>query len=137
MKKIRIDIKPDCYQRYDLFNSIEALYVWSIEDVSLEKFIANNDDCVMPVELDEDGQWLEVEWMGCEFVRKNCLHYVRIARATPKNNGKGYSIGIYAGWIHNDHLSFKDMEDHNVIIKRVDNAGKIDMEHIFNISPKV
>jgi hypothetical protein len=137
MKKLRIDIKPDRYRRYDLFNSVEALYIWLSEDTTLEKFIANNSDCIIPVELDEDGQWLEIEWMGCEFVRKNCMHYVRIARATPKHDGQGISLGIYAGWIHNDHLSFKDAEDDEIIVKRVDNEGKIDMEQVFKTSPKV
>lgn len=137
MKKIRIEIKDDRYKCYDLFDTVEALYVWLSEGIGLDRFIAENEDCITPVELDEDGQWLEIEWMGAEYTPRHVLHYVRIARATPKADGVGFSLGIYAGWIHGSQLKFADSEDENTVTRRIDSESQINMDEIFKPTPSL
>lgn len=134
MKKVRIELKENRYRLFYLFDSVEALYIWLADGIPLGKFIKENPDCVTTIELDQDGQFIEVEWMGAEYTKGGTHHYVRIARATPKPDKLGFTLSVYAGWIHNDHLKFNNAEDDDIIVKRVDSEGDIDMTKIFGES---
>lgn len=64
-----------------------------------------------------EGEFLEVEWMGCENVFDShddnweSLSYVRMCKATSTKNASGLRVMPYIGWINERNLSFVDSID--------------------------
>jgi hypothetical protein len=135
MKKIRIDLKQKRYRYFYFFDSVEALYMWLSSNHSMVSFIDENPDSVSLVELTQDGQFLEIEWMGAEYTIYGTLHFVRAVKASIDQFGES-KYAIYAGWIHNDYLRFNNAEDEDIRVKRIDLNGEIDIDRLF-LSPEV
>lgn len=132
MKKIRIELKPESKMKsYRIFDSAESLYVW-LKDVGAPKDIPES----FYVDL-LPGDYIEVEWMGCEYVHEygitQRLDSVRLAKASQTKNASGMLVEIYFGWIANDTFIFRDHEDEDsYTIKLITpESYKLDLDLLF------
>lgn len=111
MKKVRIITKEDRTKDYHLFDSPEALYLWLNE---VEDDAINNPEGCDIVTLNPD-EFIEAEWLGCEFVNEgNSYHsrldFIRLAKRSKKIDPNGNIVSIHCGWIDSSEMSFNDEE---------------------------
>jgi len=76
------------------------------------------------------GQWLEVEWNGCQIsyfenkdIRINFLRLIKATNVPRKKSKEGSLVSIHFGWMLNDHLRFLEgnRDDMNVhVLKEYD-----------------
>lgn len=117
---------------FRIFDSAESLYVW-LKDVGAPK----NTPESFYVDI-TPGDYIEVEWMGCEFVHENGLSQrldsVRLAKASQTKNASGVLVEIYYGWVANDTFVFCDHEDEDsYTIKLITPENyKLDFNLLFN-----
>lgn len=111
MKKIRIELKNKALGKpFRFFDSAEALYLW-LNDVG-----AGPDPDGSSVVTLLPGDFLEVEWRGCEFAHEGAdryrrLDYVRFAKGSPTKNASGLVVSVDHGWVADDTFIFRDIED--------------------------
>jgi hypothetical protein len=125
MKKIRIELQQNApNKRYTLFDSADALYVWLKDDVvSLDPINAS------VVEISKD-EFIEAEWLGCEFVDEKdlngslCLNYMRIAKASKTQNSGGLRVIISSGWTTSQAFPWRNHGDDVIVTKLF--ADKLD-----------
>ena len=109
MKKIRIELLPGVKEKdIRFFDSVEALYENMCYGAAAE-----NESFVVYI---DEGDFLEVEWMGCEnlFEEDGTWHklsYVRMCRASQTKNASGIRVMPYIGWISETDLRFVDSID--------------------------
>lgn len=134
VKKLRVQVAPHQSeaQSFLLFNSAEALYVW-LKDRSDDPgdYMSEAEEVIIV-----PGEYLEVEWRGCEFVYEGNDHqrmdFVRLAKASPSANASGMIISIHYGWTIDEELPISDYEDENIIIRRLDPDEKqLDLAILF------
>ena len=104
MKKIRITVNRGLSgKKFPVFNSTESLYVW-LNDPEI-KSTPDLDPSLGTVVHLRNGETMEVEWRGCEFVYEdNKLLFradlIRLCKEI-KINAPILKplIGIHAGWV--------------------------------------
>ncbi len=113
MKKYRVT--TNTLATISLFESPEALYLWS-------QFKApGNPKGAVAVEL-RVGDYVDVEWMGCEFIQESadvykCLNMVRADVAKRADNEAGHVVSSFIGWVSSDTLTLCEGEHENVTVR--------------------
>lgn len=139
MKKIRIEPKHSKNCSIKLFESPEAAYVWmnAKED---EKCEFGGD-----ISLDgSKGEFVEIEWMGCEFVydaelaggheRFDAVHIAKVTPSTnPTQDLKDALISLYEGWTTRQHVQFHDGEGDDRVTTSLngDVGSKVNIGNLF------
>jgi hypothetical protein len=118
MKKVRITVsKGSRGKDFKIFNSPESLYVW-LNDPDLQLDPEMDPSLGNVVRL-KQGEVMEAEWCGCEFVYEEDellfrADYIRIGKLisapTFFSGGKNV-VGIQDGWIMSDTIAFKSYTD--------------------------
>ena len=108
-----------------LFFNSETLYMWMCEpETPIDQI----------VDIEED-EFIEVEWMGCEFVtigdKKQPLHLVRAVRAL-NSSGSISIIQPFYGWIPHMEIGFFSYDtDHVTVTSINETMSLIDMKIAF------
>jgi hypothetical protein len=129
MKKIRITLRqeakgPKTVLR--MFPDSESLYMWMCEPTS---------DISQIVDLEED-EFIEVEWMGCEFVRFDGkqvpLQLIRAVRAIEVGTPGEITVHPFFGWVPHTEVGFFDYVTDDAVVTKIDVASsKVDMNSVF------
>lgn len=118
MKKVRITVaKGSQGKKFHVFNSPEALYVW-MHDPELQAATRLDATLGTSVFL-RPGETMEIEWMGCEFL-KEAGRLIRFDQIRLAKSMKVASfdvskiVGVHRGWVTEDIVSFKSGGDDDV-----------------------
>lgn len=72
------------------------------------------------VEL-EQGQFMEAEWLGCEYSYDaeppQRMNFIRLAKAHESKNASGMLMTMHYGWVEETWIPFKDVSEGDVIVK--------------------
>ena len=140
MKSIRVTPNEKIESKFiTLFTSVEAAHSWAVEsktDPTVINFIQD----VEKLELKQD-EFMEVEWMGCEFTRDEHedlrFDYVRMAKARPAKNSSGILVTVHAGWTCDRILPFKDYADDTMTVTKLTaESAKLNLSVIFKDNEK-
>ena len=103
MKKVRITVKKGSPgKKFQIFNSPESLYVW-MNDPELQVEEKLDSSLGVTVYL-KQGEVMEVEWLGCEFINETSFYlradYVRLGKHVKIGSSSVKEmIGIQDGWV--------------------------------------
>lgn len=118
MKKAKITVNPGSPGRVlPLFLDSETAYCWLTEPMSLDDIDGVTKLTLLP------GEFIEVEWLGCEFAYNNetkqhsRFDAVRLAKGELTGSAGGVLATIYSGWTHESIITFKDYADEFITIK--------------------
>lgn len=134
MKKIRITVNRGLSgKKFPVFNSTESLYVW-LNDPEI-KSTPDLDPSLGTVVHLRNGETMEVEWRGCEFIYEdNKLLFradlIRLCKEI-KINAPILKplIGIHEGWVVSEVLSFEPKGNKGVRTTKLSDRSR----HKFNI----
>lgn len=125
MKKCRVTL-ADAETKtkfFYLFQEPKLLHslVCSTSRKNLDKLLKTHPEVEL-VSL-KKGQWLEVEWNGCEIFYNGKSHvsttFFRLIKAAyvPKKNSDSSLLSIHFGWMLSDHLRITDGEKNGIKIE--------------------
>jgi hypothetical protein len=138
MKKIRITVNRGLSgKKFPIFNSTESLYVW-INDPEI-KSTPDLDPSLGTVVHLRNGETMEVEWRGCEFIYEgNNLLFradlIRLCKEIKVNVPTLKPIvGIHEGWVVSEVLSFDPKGNKGVRTTKLTDKSrhKFDIDEIF------
>lgn len=135
MKKVRITAGKDSKgKNFPIFTSPEAIYVW-LHDSELRSS-QKLDPSLGTMVLLRPGETMEVEWIGCEFLKEEGrlirFDQIRLAKTMnikSLNLDSNKIIGVHSGWIIDDILSFKSSQTGGIRSTKLTNKSK----HKFDI----
>ncbi len=137
MKKMRITPNAGSDGRtFFLFDSPEAAYIWHVESMEDPGIIGSIRD-VDVIRLSKD-EFIEAEWLGCEFSADDNNVPVRIdnsrwIKANKEPRSSGLLVSVHLGWTTDRVLKFKSYSDDDVTVKRLGarDEGAVDMQAVF------
>ena len=137
MKKVRITVKKGSPgKKFQIFNSPESLYVW-MNDPELQVEEKLDSSLGVTVYL-KQGEVMEVEWLGCEFINETSFYlradYVRLGKHVKIGSSSVKEmIGIQDGWVVDEIIPFRNSSDKNVKVSRLTNRSKhkFDLDELF------
>jgi len=134
MKKIRLTVNRGLSgKKFPVFNSTESLYVW-LNDPEV-KAAADIDPSLGTIVHLRNGETMEVEWRGCEFIyEENRLLFradlIRLCKEIKVNTPLLKPlIGIHEGWVVSEVLSFEPKANKGVRTTKLTSRSR----HKFNI----
>jgi len=134
MKKIRLTVNRGLSgKKFPVFNSTESLYVW-LNDPEV-KAAADIDPSLGTIVHLRNGETMEVEWRGCEFIyEENRLLFradlIRLCKEIKVNTPLLKPlIGIQEGWVVSEVLSFEPKANKGVRTTKLTSRSR----HKFNI----
>jgi len=131
MKKVRIDVNTGSLGRaFNVFSTPEALYCWLVDAPGVDV----SEQCQQVVITPDE--FIEAEWMGCEFVYDGPYHHrldnVRLVKARESANGPGYVIDPFYGWVLHVDVPFRDASFDDIVTKLIDESTScIDLREVF------
>jgi len=142
MRKIRLSLKPEVEGwSFDLFDSPEAAYYLGGEPPSPD------DDFVYNIKI-EKGDFIEVEWMGAEYVyakseaaealgidegdRYDRVRLAKCYEVTTNVANSGY-VETYSGWVPKGTIPWSSRSHKQLKITRINrrNKPKLDFHSLF------
>jgi hypothetical protein len=137
MKKVRITVKKGAKgKKFQIFNSPESLYVW-MNDPELQSSDRLDPSLGVTIQL-KQGETMEVEWLGCEFISEEFFStradHIRLGKhikITPSPVKE--IVGIHEGWVYEEIISFKSSSDGCTKTLRLTpkSKHKFDLEELF------
>lgn len=135
MKKIKVTVNDSSPGRQILlFPSAEAAYVW-LTSVDEKPDIHNDISGVERIDL-VPGEFIEAEWMGCEYAHDRGFNarvdQVRLAKAHQPQNASGLLVSVHFGWTTECDLPFHDYDDDDIVVRRLSpGEHRIDLSILF------
>jgi len=133
VKKVRITLNKDSLiKKIPVFNSPESLYVW-LNDPELQAQERLDPTLGSTINL-KKGETMEIEWMGCEFIKEDSYIFrideIRLAKTIiVPSLKKSNLVGVHNGWINEEIISFKSGTKSGIKRTRLTQKSK----HEFNI----
>jgi hypothetical protein len=136
MKKVRITVKKGSKgKKFPIFNSPESLYVW-MNDPELQSEEKLDPSLGVVIYL-KQGETMEVEWLGCEFINEDFFSvradYIRLGKHIKIPSSVKELIGIHDGWVCDQMISFKTKTDDSTKTLKLTERSKhkFDLDELF------
>lgn len=131
MKKCKITLAPKAKQRFFyLAPNASTLYFLAVSSSKKKvRALLKSHPDIDVISLSH-GQWLEVEWAGCqnmydgiETVRVNCVRLIRASKLSSSDD-RDPMISAHLGWMYMDDLKFTNHRKAGMKVKMLETSDE-------------